>query len=55
MSEHGVGRNAVKQALLHKLYGAAGIAEMRAVKAALDPDWRLAPGVLFARASPESP
>ena len=50
MSEHGVGRNPVKQALLSKLYGAAGIAEMRAVKTALDPEWRLAPGVLFARA-----
>ena len=54
MSEHGVGRNPVKQSLLQKLYGAAGIAEMRAVKAALDPEWRLAPGVLFARAAAES-
>jgi D-lactate dehydrogenase (cytochrome) len=50
MSEHGVGRNTVKQALLRKLFGAAGIEEMRAVKAALDPEWRLAPGVLFTRA-----
>ncbi|RPJ81237.1 MAG: hypothetical protein EHM13_10765, partial [Acidobacteria bacterium] len=28
-------------------YGDAGIIEMRAVKAALDPTWKLAPGVLI--------
>jgi D-lactate dehydrogenase (cytochrome) len=49
LAEHGVGRSAVKQALLRKLYGDAGVAEMRAVKAALDPQWKLAPGVLFER------
>jgi D-lactate dehydrogenase (cytochrome) len=54
MSEHGVGRNPVKQALLRRLYGAGGINEMRVVKNALDPEWRLAPGVLFPRASSES-
>lgn len=47
LSEHGVGRNPVKQALLRVLYGDAGIAQMRAVKAALDPDAKLSPGVLF--------
>lgn len=47
LAEHGVGRNPVKQALLRQLYGAQGIAEMRAVKAALDPHGKLAPGVLF--------
>ena len=47
LAEHGVGRNRVKQALLGQLYGAAGVAEMRAVKAALDPESKLAPGVLF--------
>ena len=47
LAEHGVGRSAVKQALLRQLYGDAGIAQMRAVKAALDPGWKLAPGVLF--------
>ena len=47
LAEHGVGRNAVKQALLQQLYGAEGISEMRAVKAALDPGGVLAPGVLF--------
>jgi D-lactate dehydrogenase (cytochrome) len=49
LSEHGVGRSAVKQALLLQLYGRRGIDEMRAVKAALDPEWKLAPGVLFSR------
>ena len=49
LSEHGVGRSAIKQALLRALYGDDGIAEMRAVKAALDPQWKLAPGVLFQR------
>jgi D-lactate dehydrogenase (cytochrome) len=47
LAEHGVGRNPVKQALLKQLYGDEGIDEMRAVKRALDPDWKLAPGVLF--------
>jgi D-lactate dehydrogenase (cytochrome) len=49
LAEHGVGRSAVKQALLRDLYGAEGIEEMRAVKRALDPEWKLAPGVLFDR------
>lgn len=47
LAEHGVGRNPVKQALLRQLYGEEGIAEMRAVKRALDPEGRLAPGVIF--------
>ena len=47
LAEHGVGRNPVKQALLRQLYGDEGIDEMRAVKRALDPEWKLAPGVLF--------
>ena len=47
LAEHGVGRNPVKQALLRLLHGAAGIEQMRAVKRALDPDDKLAPGVLF--------
>ena len=47
LAEHGVGRNPVKQALLRGLYGDAGIDEMRAVKRALDPGWKLAPGVIF--------
>ena len=47
LAEHGVGRNPVKQALLRGLYGDAGIEEMRAVKRALDPNWKLAPGVIF--------
>ena len=49
LAEHGVGRNPVKQQLLHMMYGAAGIDEMRRVKRAIDPSWKLAPGVLFQR------
>jgi D-lactate dehydrogenase (cytochrome) len=49
LSEHGVGRSSVKQALLLKLYGPGGVEEMRRVKAVLDPEWKLAPGVLFPR------
>jgi D-lactate dehydrogenase (cytochrome) len=47
LAEHGVGRSVLKQQLLHALYGDAGLAEMRAVKDALDPGGKLAPGVLF--------
>lgn len=47
LAEHGVGRSALKQQLLRELYGDAGIDQMRAVKQALDPQWKLAPGVLF--------
>jgi D-lactate dehydrogenase (cytochrome) len=47
LAEHGVGRSALKQRLLKELYGEVGIEQMRAVKRALDPDWKLAPGVLF--------
>jgi D-lactate dehydrogenase (cytochrome) len=49
LAEHGVGRNTVKQQLLEQLYGKRGIQQMRAVKAAIDPEWKLAPGVLFSR------
>jgi D-lactate dehydrogenase (cytochrome) len=47
MAEHGVGRNSIKQALLRELYGDDGIEQMRAVKRAIDPEWKMAPGVLF--------
>lgn len=47
LAEHGVGRNPTKQTLLREFRGARGMAEMRAVKTALDPGWKLAPGVLF--------
>ncbi len=47
LAEHGVGRSPIKQALLRDLYGPQGIDDMRAVKAVLDPEWRLSPGVLF--------
>ena len=46
-----MGRNPVKQALLRELYGAAGIEQMRRVKAALDPEGKLAPGVVFPAAT----
>jgi D-lactate dehydrogenase (cytochrome) len=48
LAEHGVGRSALKQRLLRELYGGRGIEEMRAVKRALDPEWKFSPGVLFA-------
>jgi D-lactate dehydrogenase (cytochrome) len=51
LAEHGVGRNPTKQKLLRQLYGDAGIANMREVKAVLDPAWKLSPGVIFARMS----
>jgi D-lactate dehydrogenase (cytochrome) len=47
MSEHGTGRNAVKQLLLERLYGSAGLAAMRRVKRVLDPAGILAPGVML--------
>lgn len=49
LAEHGVGRSPLKQQLLRLLYGDDGIDEMRAVKRALDPEWKLSPGVLFSR------
>ncbi|MGH9163500.1 MAG: FAD-binding oxidoreductase [Vicinamibacteraceae bacterium] len=48
LAEHGVGRNPVKQSLLRQLYGDRGIEEMRRVKRTLDPEGKLARGVLFA-------
>ena len=47
LAEHGVGRNQAKQELLELLYGREGVNAMRAVKRALDPSNRLAPGVLW--------
>jgi D-lactate dehydrogenase (cytochrome) len=47
LAEHGVGRSALKQQMLRDLYGDKGLEEMRAVKRALDPDWKFAAGVLF--------
>ena len=49
LAEHGVGRSAVKQALLRMMYGDEGIDAMRRVKRAIDPEWKLSPGVLFPR------
>jgi D-lactate dehydrogenase (cytochrome) len=47
LAEHGVGRSKLKQSLLWLLRGDAGIAEMRAIKGAIDPDGKMAPGVMF--------
>ncbi len=47
LSEHGVGRDPLKQRLLLRFLGAAALDEMRAIKRALDPRSRFAPGVLF--------
>jgi D-lactate dehydrogenase (cytochrome) len=47
LSEHGVGRHPVKQALLRRFLGAEAVGRMREVKSALDPGGILAPGVLF--------
>ena len=47
LAEHRVGRNQIKQTLLRELYGDTGVEQMRQVKRAVDPRWRLAPGVLF--------
>lgn len=47
LAEHGVGRSAIKQQLLRELYGDEGVDQMRAVKRALDPEGKLAPGVIF--------
>lgn len=49
LAEHGVGRSLVKQQLLRMLYGDAGIEDMQRVKRAIDPEWKLSPGVLFPR------
>jgi D-lactate dehydrogenase (cytochrome) len=47
LAEHGVGRSPLKQRLLREMYGTSGVDEMREVKRALDPTWKLASGVLF--------
>ena len=54
LAEHGVGRSRVKQRLLEALYGVRAVEEMRRIKRALDPEGRLAPGVLFPPARPRS-
>ena len=51
LAEHGVGRNPTKQELLRMMYGDEGIEEMRRIKRAIDPEWKLSPGVLFTSTS----
>jgi D-lactate dehydrogenase (cytochrome) len=47
LAEHGVGRSALKQALLRELFGDRGIDEMRAIKRAIDPDEKMGSGVIL--------
>ncbi len=47
LAEHGVGRSTLKQALLRQLYGDTGVEEMRAIKLAIDPEGKMARGVIF--------
>ncbi len=47
LSEHGVGRSRLKQEMLRRFVGDSALARMREIKRALDPEWRLAPGVLL--------
>ena len=47
LSEHGVGRSPLKQELLRRFVGEAGVQAMRRVKRALDPAERLGRGILF--------
>ena len=54
LAEHGVGRSPLKQQMLRELYGDEGIDAMRAVKRALDPSWKLSPGVLFPERATEA-
>ena len=48
LSEHGVGRSSIKQEILRRFLGTDALSQMRAIKRAFDPQWRLAPGVLLA-------
>jgi D-lactate dehydrogenase (cytochrome) len=47
LSEHGVGRSALKQRLLRRFLGEDALEQMLRIKRALDPHGRFAPGVLF--------
>jgi D-lactate dehydrogenase (cytochrome) len=53
LSEHGVGRNPIKQEMLRRFLGDAAVESMRAVKRGLDPEGRFAPGVLFPLEPPD--
>jgi D-lactate dehydrogenase (cytochrome) len=50
-AEHGIGRNEIKKALVLAQHGRQGIKEMYAVKQAVDPYGRLAPGNIFSLAA----
>ncbi|GAC1623585.1 MAG: FAD-binding oxidoreductase [Ktedonobacteraceae bacterium] len=53
LAEHGVGRSLIKKELLMQLYGEEGYKQMYAVKQALDPTGKLAPGNLFSSITPD--
>lgn len=55
LSEHGVGRHPLKQHMLVLTRGERAMAEMRAVKRALDPGWTLARDVVFPEHPTEAP
>jgi D-lactate dehydrogenase (cytochrome) len=44
-AEHGIGK--LKCKYLEKMYGKAAIDEMKAIKRAIDPQWRLNRGTIF--------
>ena len=50
LSEHGVGRSALKQTMLRRFLGDAALERMRGIRVALDPEGRLAPGVILPNA-----
>ena len=49
LSEHGVGKSPVKQEMMRRFLGDAAVARMREIKRAIDPEWRMAPGVVLGR------
>lgn len=49
LSEHGVGRSPLKQKMMEEFRGPEAVAQMRAVKLALDPGWTLSSGVVFSK------
>jgi D-lactate dehydrogenase (cytochrome) len=52
LAEHGVGRSPLKQRMLREFLGEPALAEMRAIKDALDPDDRFSPGVILPARQP---
>ena len=55
LSEHGVGRSALKQEMMRRFLGDQAVREMQAIKNGLDPVWRFSPGTLFPRKDNDFP